>query len=451
MENHIEREKGLDRKGLLKFLIGSIIGIGLFMVPVTIDGEMAILFTYIGFKIVDFIGIGMLIGLVLSIVSALGSLYFTLFKRNVVNENLKEIFVVSPVALVIRFLAVVIVGSVYFGVGPEYITSEYTGGFIVGFLMPQLIVFLFMALALIPLLLEYGAMEMIGAILKPVLKPLFKLPGMSAILVLGSWIGSGTIGIISTDQEYQKGRLTSREASILVFGFCTIALPPTFIYSTLFAGLNPETFPFLYFTIIVSTVVSTMIISRIPPLSQKPETYINSGEAGETGEVNEQKLGFRAAVERAKTAPNPLEMVKNAGKTYVPMILDVIPAIVVIATVALALSEFTAVFDIMSKPFTPILNAIGLPEADQAGTGLFIGFVDLLLPFLVAGGITSQLTKFVICTVGIIQVICLSETGIIAMKSKIGISMLDLVVVVLMKTVITVPIALIMGRLIGLS
>lgn len=440
-----------DNKGIFKLIVGTIIGISLFMVPISLDGEMIILFSYVGFKIVDFIRFGTVIGFVLSIISAIGSIYYTYIKRDIENEKIKEIFQVTPFTILMRLGAVLIIACVYFNVGPEYIISEYTGGLIVGFLMPQLIVFLFLALTLIPLLLDYGAMELLGGLLKPIFKPLFKIPGLSSVLVLGSWIGSGTIGIISTDLEFQKGNITAKEAAIIVFGFCTIALPPTFIYTTTFAGVNPTTFPVLYLTIIICTVVSTMIISRIPPLSNKPNAYFEDSENLESNASTEERLGLKAAIERASIAPSPIEMVRNAAKHYLPMILDVIPAIVFIATVALALSEYTPVFDILAKPFTPILNMIGMPEAELAGPGFIIGFVDLLLPFLIASGLTSQLAKFVVCAVGIIQIICLSETGIIALKSKIGITMWDLVIVVFMKTIITIPIALMIGRLIGLT
>lgn len=51
-----------------------------------------------------------------------------------------------------------------------------------------------------------------------------------------------------------------------------------------------------------------------------------------------------------------------------------------------------------------------IPEASTVTPSLLIGFADLLLPFFAATSLQSQLAKFIVCVIGTIQVICMSES-----------------------------------------
>ena len=57
-------------------------------------------------------------------------------------------------------------------------------------LVSTLVAWFFAASFLIPLLMDYGAMDFTGTLLRGFVKPLFKLPGRSAIDLVASWIGN---------------------------------------------------------------------------------------------------------------------------------------------------------------------------------------------------------------------------------------------------------------------
>ena len=317
--------------------------------------------------------------------------------------------------------------------------------------MPILVISFFQASVLMPLVLDFGGVGIVGAVFKPIFQPLFRLPGSSAILAIGSFLGDGSIGILSTNRVYKKRLLTAKQGAILMFGFCTIPIPYIFIFSTQIGGLDADLFPYLFLTVFICLVVSTAILSRIPPLSKKEDTYYSEENNNSEEEVVEPKLGLKAALKSAANAPSFKEMVVNGSKDTFFLYMDVFPAILLIATGALIIGEFTTVFDILAAPLIPLLKFIGLPEAVQAAPAFIIGYLDLLLPFLIAGDITSQLTKFVISTIGVVQVMCLSETGALAIKTNMNINFWDVTIVVFEKTLFCIPIAFIMGKLIGLS
>src|SRR5699024_8661812 len=71
------------------------------------------------------------------------------------------------------------------------------------------------------LLVSYGLMEYIGVIVQPVMRPVFKTPGRSAVDAVASFVGSYSLGLLITNRVYKDGRYTAREAAIVATGFST--------------------------------------------------------------------------------------------------------------------------------------------------------------------------------------------------------------------------------------
>ena len=101
-------------------------------------------------------------------------------------------FVASPAGVVMRVAAAVGTCMVLLGTGPAWITSADTGGTILQLMTVIFAVFLF-ASVLMPFLTDFGLMEFIGTLARPVLRPLLTLPGRSAVDCAASWFGSSTV------------------------------------------------------------------------------------------------------------------------------------------------------------------------------------------------------------------------------------------------------------------
>lgn len=79
-------------------------------------------------------------------------------------------------------------------------------------------------------------------------------------------------------------------------------------------------------------------------------------------------------------------------------------------TIALILSNYTPIFEILGKPFIPLLNLIQLPEAVSASKTMLVGFTDMFVPSIIASKeISSELTRFVVATVSVTQLIYKEE------------------------------------------
>ena len=141
-------------------------------------------------------------------VSAVMSLIALAKPKFIMNSDImKECFACKPIWVVIRVLAVIFVWLTYLGVGEEdvglvgMITGGGQGGFVLYDLLTTLVIIFVIAALLLPLLLDFGLLEFVGALLTKVMRPLFKVPGRAAVDCITSWIGDGTLGVMLTSMR----------------------------------------------------------------------------------------------------------------------------------------------------------------------------------------------------------------------------------------------------------
>ncbi len=122
---------------------------------------------------------------------------------------------------------------------------------------------------------------------------------------------------------------------------------------------------FLYFFLCccVVAIVSTIIMSRTPPLSLVPNTKSEKAEELLVEEKESFSDALKKAYQRAAKAKSPWEMLKSGAITCLRLYIDVFPLVILLATIVLVIAEYTTIFDIISIPFVPALNALQIPEA----------------------------------------------------------------------------------------
>ena len=104
----------------------------------------------------------------------------------------------------------------------------------------------------------------------------------------------------------------------------------------------------------------------------------------------------------------------------------------------------TPIFSWLGYPFITLLEYAQLPEAAIAAPALFSGYLDQYMPAIVAAGIGSDLTSFVLAGLSVCQLIFMSELGVIILRSSLPLTVLELAQIFLLRTVIVMP-ALIVG------
>lgn len=453
-----------SKSSVIKFLFPSLLGIFLFMLPISYNGSITILVAILSNGLQGLLAEQMLNILLVTVsISALGALITKLFKPYPIlnNKFLTMLFNPSWVWLILRLLAfafisiIVLVRKGY--VVPEslmplveIITSADTGGLVLSDLLPVLFsIFLFAGLFL-PLLLDFGLLEFIGCLLVRVMRPIFGLPGRAAIDCIASWLGDGTIGVLLTSKQYEEGFYTEREAVVIGTTFSLVSITFSLVVINT-VGLGHLFVPF-YLTVTFASLVAAIIMPKLPPLSRKRNILYDGSlpsSQEELGQVGHSlKTGFYLATEKASSESFLKRVLIDGFKNVLDMWLGVIPVVMAIGTLALILATYTPLFEILGLPFTPILNLLAVPEAAAASQTLIAGFADMLLPSVLATGIESDMTRFIVASVSVTQLIYLSEVGALLLGSKIPVKLWELFIIFIERTLITLPIISLLAHLI---
>ncbi|MFC5987551.1 YjiH family protein [Marinicrinis lubricantis] len=355
----------------------------------------------------------------------------------------KALLDVPPVWFAARILGAVFAVLVLFQWGPEAIWSEDTGGLLLNDLLPVLFsVFLFAGMFL-PLLLNFGLLELFGTLLTKIMRPLFKLPGRSSIDCIASWLGDGTIGVLLTSKQYEEGYYTKREAAVIGTTFSVVSITFSLVVISQ-VGLSHMFVPF-YLTVTAAGLIAAFITPRIPPLSRKPDTYFiekskNYSEDHIPQGFTVWSWGMKQALNKAGEQRGLLDFIRSGLKNILDMWMGVAPIVMALGTLALVIAEYTPFFQWLGLPFIPLLELLQIPEAKAASETLVVGFADMFLPSVIGTSIESEMTRFIVACVSVTQLIYISEVGGLLLGSKIPVTFLDLFIIFLQRTLITLPI-----------
>ncbi|WP_224752351.1 YjiH family protein [Metabacillus arenae] len=438
---------------MIKFLIPSLIGVILFMIPLPYNEEVTIPIAILSGFVQELLAnyLPEIMTFIISI-TFIGSFAAVVIKPKSLKEGtfFYQLFTVPPFWFVIRLLGMIFAILALFQIGPEMIWSENTGGMLLTSLLPVLFsVFLFAGLFL-PLLLNFGLLELFGALLTKLMRPVFKLPGRSSIDCLASWIGDGTIGVLLTSKQYEEGFYTKREAAIIGTTFSVVSITFSLVVISQ-VGLGKMFVPF-YLTILVAGLVAAVISPRIPPLSRKPDTYFNEEQTKYSEDIpagyTPFSWGLTKATEKARANSGIKGFLKDGGKNILDMWMGVAPIVMGLGTLALIIAEYTPFFQWLGMPFIPLLEIMQVPEAAEASQTLVVGFADMFLPSVIGAGIESEMTRFVVAAVSVTQLIYMSEVGGLLLGSKIPVSLKDLIIIFIERTFITLPVIVIAAHII---
>lgn len=428
------------------FLLPSFIGILLFMTPIQYgDGvtvAVKVLADWFLAQTADVIMPLLLVTVIASAVITLATKLLPNLAKHL-PRSMRNLFAPSWFWVAVRVTGALFAVLVYWQIGPQAIHSEVTGGLLFVELLPSLFaVFLFAGL-LLPLLLNFGLLEFIGSLMTPIMRPLFRLPGRSAVDCSTSWLGDGSVGILLTTKQYEQGHYTQKEAAIIATSFSLVSISFTLVIIDQ-VGLSHMIFP-MYGAISLANLVAAVIMARIPPLSGKAnklvneQTVSNERDRLQKGEKALQ-VGVQRALMRSHAIGNPGKELKEGVRNSIEMIFGLLPVVLAFGTIALILAETTPLFDWLGAPFVPLLELLAIPHAAEIGGTLVVGFADMFLPAILVADVPSEMTRFVIGALSVTQLIYMSEVGALLLGSKLPIRFRDIVAIFILRTLITLPV-----------
>lgn len=436
------------------FIFLSLVGIFLFITPIETADGLKVPIAFLASSLSELVmPIIHWFTYVIFIIAAIGSIVFQFIPEPKKYTLVDSLFRVNWFWTIMRVLAVIFATCYLFQIGPSALTSGDTSGLLLsndgGLVTMMFSLFLFAGL-LLPLLTDFGLLEFFGSMMVKIMRPLFKIPGRSAIDCLASWVGDGTIGVLLTNKQYEEGNYTAREAATIATTFSVVSI--TFCFVVLETVDLNDYFLQFYGTVILVGIILAFTMPRIYPLRNKPNTNFNGSVPSENQEVvpsgfNSFTFGLHNALKKANSNKNLGNVLKSGFRNVLEMWFAITPIIMAFGTIALVLAEYTSLFKIIGIPFEPILAALQIPYADEAAQTIIVGFADMLLPSILGAGIESEMTRFFIATLSVTQLIYMSEVGGLILGTKLPLKIWDLFVIFLIRTIISIPIIAVIAHL----
>lgn len=456
----LELEKSDWMKAFVKFLIVTTIAIFVFFVPVngsvpfgTIYGKAISIVESLVVINGQAVGALLLTTLILmgtGITSIIGKFFskegsklYNYYKADSVIHPF--LYMAGGIFILMYFLNKI---GVY--AAPEMIVGASTGEMVIPGVVIGVAFIIPVGAFFIPFLTDYGCIDFFGILLEPLMRPLFKVPGKSAIDASASFVGSTTMGIIITGRMYNGSIYTAKESAVVATCFSAVSVGYAHLVMKT-AGIG-EHFVVTYFVSFVLAFVMAAIISRIPPISRKPDTFSNGREQTQEERTEGRRkfgpelvtTGINRATLRAHTSGSmPRRIVRSVIDAF-PVLPKVITLLCSIGILGMIVAKYTPVFDIIGYAFFPLTSLLGVPDAMVAAAAIPTGITEMFIPVLTIADQVAELhikTRFFVTVVSMLQIIFLAESVVVIMNTGLPVKFRELMIVFLQRTIIAMPLA----------
>lgn len=410
-------------RALARLLGYSLIGLVVFFVPFEIAGRSTILIDHAASALQVHarplvIGIAVLFMLYGAIQPWLSGSW-----RSSLPQTVFSLLKVAGLLIGLGYLA---------GVGPA---ALYQPGML-PFLFDKLVLSLALivplgALALV-FLIGFGLLELIGVLMQPVMRPIWRTPGKSAIDAVASFVGSYSVGLLITDRMYRQGHYSVREAAIIATGFSTVSAPfMVIIAKTL--GLM-EIWNLYFWGAMLVTFSVTAVSARIYPLSRLPSAAIPEVPlaAGES----RLRAAWNAGLSQAAGAPSLASALRETFSDGLRMTAAILPSILAVGLLGLLAAKYTPLFDAIGMLLYPLTWLFGLSEPMEVARAISTGLAEMFLPAMLLKD-AEVLVKFVVAIVSVSSVLFLSASIPCVLATQIPLRLRDLLLVWLQRTLLS--------------
>lgn len=419
-----------------KFFVYSLIGIIFFFVPVTISGQSTIMIDHIVQWISKLLNpILPYYVLILILIDAAHP-----FINKKWNKSKTDI-----VFSLFKIIGVFIAFMVVFDFGPGFVLTESIGPFLYEKLAIPLSVLIPIGAIFLSFLIGFGLLEFIGVICRPIMRPIFKTPGKSAVDAVASFVGSYSIGLLITNKVYKDGGYTHKEAVVVATGFSTVSATFMIIVANTL-GIIEYWNLYFWFTLAVTFIV-TAITVQIPPIrTEKTTTYQGQPYKEEIRRdmplLKESWLEAKIAVKNSKTL---IENVIENLRDGVVMTIAILPSIMSIGFLGLIIAEYTPIIEYIAYIFYPIISIFPVSDVAVLAQASTISIVEMLLPAAIAQS-ADLATRFTVAVMSVSAIIFFSSVVPVILSTEVKISVGKLVIIwferVILTLLITIPFAL---------
>lgn len=432
-----------------KFLIFSIIGILYFFVPLAPSGDSKVtwlvqsvnlikawLKPYLSYIVLIFVAL-LIIGCMIAKVTN----KFPLLTRMYGSVKLYSI--------VLYILGFIFASMVVFNWGPAAILDPAVGadGLAVS---KTVIVTIIIAGLFVIFVTDFGLLELIGALIEPLMRPVFKVPGYASIDAVTSFVANPTLGIFLTNRLYKEKMYTTREAGSISTNFSFISLG-FFAVLVESAGILDHYGDVVLWSFILSFVMAAIMV-RIPPLSLLPDTMYDGSQRPAEEKVKYNSELFKNAFVKAAETGDQVDILntfKNTLRDVFIFAQKISAYIMCIYVLTMVIVKNTSITSYLGIPFVPILNLLGVPDAAAIAPSFILGLAEVALPSAFISGLgVAPAAAFFVVTVTALQIIMFSNSAVSIMESDIPLNAGKLIIIFILRTLIAMPLIAIVMHLI---
>lgn len=418
---------------LIQLIVFSAIGLVMFFVPFTIGEKSTILFDHGATYLVNQQHTLSVILLFMLMIFGVSKPFIDGSWRKNITHKILTVFKVLGLVLAVMYIS---------GNAPAFMMEKDMLPFLfeklalpVGMIVP-------LGALILAFLVGFGLLEMVGVLMQPIMKPIWRTPRASAIDAVASFVGSYSIGLLITNRVYLQKQYSAREAIIIATGFSTVSAAFMVIVAKTL-GLM-EFWNLFFWSTLVITFIVTAITARIPPISRFDNELDRPNLDYKRG--TRLKAAYELGLSTSRRASDFKQILWSNFRDGLTMAAAIVPSIIAVGLTGLLLAKYTPVFDALGLLLYPFTWLGGLPEPLVAAKGMSAGLAEMFLPALLLSE-ADMLTRYVAGVISISSVLFFSAMIPCVLATEIPISVGKMVIVWFQRVALSILLAAAFGHL----
>lgn len=432
-------EKHSNAGTVLKFIFFSLLGIFVFFVPIRVNSSVGIPIDHLIALLKK--ALSPFYQYIILVLSAY-SVIFKIKKRKFANGSDILFFIMAVLGFFVCLAAIL-------KIGPEWLLKNADSSITA---TGNIVCAICLSAIFVPFLVEYGLVDAVGVIFRPVMRKLFKTPGSSAVIGVSAFLGNYSTGHVVAKQLYDDGRYTEKESFIVATGFSTCSIG---LMLNLANYLDIMQHWGLYvISVVIVTFITTIITARTFPASRRAETGISGEKPADEeykGIGSLPKQAISAGLDRARLAPSPYRAVFSIlGRVY-PIISEIAGTSAFVIACGILIATNTRIFTALGFIAYPVLSITGAAKAEifTAMNAIGASILEPVTAGVVCGGQElSPVVKWVVAVVPYSAIVFFAGFIPSILSSGIKVKIYELIIIwlerVLIGTILAAVIAVIL-------
>ena len=347
--------------------------------------------------------------------------------------------------------------DIYFGyhfsfMGWLFDPQEALGTSIANFVMDKILVTICISIPcaslVLPFLCDYGLVDFVGVFVRLIMRPLFKLPGRAAIIMVTAFLGNFSAGHIAVNEQYKTGRMTERESVCIDTSLSTVSVGFLLALATN-TGINNEAlwgknyWNTYFWVAFLITLLVALVGVRIFPLNKIPDNYYPSATPNPERVIREGicAAALTEALDIAENQDNIFKRIKVIMGETMNVLGTVSSGTSFWGTFGVVLFVFTPVVSWLGYIFWPFFRIFGFTgeELRIATTGAMISLVEVTVPaLLVSVGQWSMRLRFMLAVLPVTSIIFLASFVPCCMGTEVPVKFRDLLIIWLERMILSI-------------